>query len=675
MEQKKDIIENILQELEFQKPYVDVDEWREGSVRYHYIHGGFEGTEVRFSLYFPDEKDYLRRFFHFVAPVQGNEDASQQLKGIVDKIGFAIMNGAYFVESNMGGPEAKGETLYRSSAAVAEYSRLIAAKLYGQHRPYGYIYGGSGGGFKTMSCFENTNAWDGAVPYVIGSPMAIPSVFTVRAHALRVLRNKLPMIADAIEPGGSDDIYAGLNQEEKEALEEATKMGFPKRSWFLQESIGLGAFPIFVPMMEQVDPEYFTDFWMKPGYLGADPNGSAVRDRIQHKTVITETHLVNFKNREEKTGVDDAWQRLQAMDTSNVQPWMKLESVPEGDVYLTGAKIVILSGDAAGFKLPLDKLEGDKAFVGVGYEKENMIEILEKVKPGDEIMLDNSNFIAVQTYHRHQVPSSDYKVWDQFRNGDGEPLYPQRPFLIGPMITRGGSGSLQSGRFNGKMIVVATLLDHDAYPWQPDWYRSKVRENLGEKESEHFRIWYIDHAPHGDYEKTLDDLHLVGYLGALHQALLDLSDWVERGVAPVESSKYMVEDGQVSIPPKANERKGIQPTVELMANGEKSIVVAAGEPVHFTAEIEVISNDGQLTKVEWNFEGESEDYIEGEFTNMIYDGSVLSTKAEHTFSRPGTYFPVLRVQSNRHGDAKNIFTQIQNIGRVRVIVNSTSGKE
>jgi hypothetical protein len=289
-------------------------------------------------------------------------------------------------------------------------------------------------------------------------------------------------------------------------------MGFPKRSWFLQENVGLGALPIFVPTMEQIDPEYFEDFWMKPGFLGANLNGSAVRDRIQHKTVITEAHLISddFGKNEEKTGVDDAWKRLQAIDITKFQPWMRIENVPEGDVYLTCANIVILSGDAAGAKLPLDKLEGDKAFVGVGFQMENMLEILEKVKPGDEIMLDNSNFIALQTYHRHQVPSSDYAVWDQFRNKAGKPLYPQRSFLVGPSITRGGSGSLQSGSFIGKMIVVATLLDHDAYPWQPDWYRNKVKENLGEKESENFRLWYIDHAPHGNYEKTEDELHLVG---------------------------------------------------------------------------------------------------------------------------------------------------------------------
>ena len=37
-------------------------------------------------------------------------------------------------------------------------------------------------------------------------------------------------------------------------------------------------------------PPYFTDFWTKEGYLGSDPNGSAVRDRIHLTTTIETRH-------------------------------------------------------------------------------------------------------------------------------------------------------------------------------------------------------------------------------------------------------------------------------------------------------------------------------------------------------------------------------------------------
>jgi hypothetical protein len=305
--------------------------------------------------------------------------------------------------------------------------------------------------------------------------------------------------------------------------------------------------------------------------------------------------------------------------------------------------------------------------VAEGFGLQGLVEILEKVKPGDEIILDNSNFIALQTYHRHQVPSIDFKVWDQYRDEDGKPLYPQRPVLIGPMMAEGGAGSIQSGCFEGKMIVVASLLD-SAFPWQPDWYRTKIKEHLGNEEYKHFRLWYMDNAIHNDEAKTADDLHCISYLGALHQALLDLSAWVERGIEPADSTQYSVSDGQIIIPLKANERKGIQPVVTLKANGSQCVEVSVGDNVHFLAEVEVPHNTGKLTAAEWSFEGDINYPIKGNFTNINDDYTIATVEADYVFSKPGTYFPVVRVKSNREGDLNNIFTQVKNLCRVRVIV-------
>jgi len=83
---------------------------------------------------------------------------------------------------------AKDSTLaaYRVNAATARYSRTLAAKIYGPHRTYGYAFGGSGGAYRTIGGAENTaGVWDGFVPYVVGSPVAIPNVFTARLLALR----------------------------------------------------------------------------------------------------------------------------------------------------------------------------------------------------------------------------------------------------------------------------------------------------------------------------------------------------------------------------------------------------------------------------------------------------------------------------------------------------------
>src|SRR4029450_10738198 len=111
--------------------------------------------------------------------------------------------------------------------------------------------------------------------------------------ALRTLRGKFPAILDAIDPGGSGDMYAGLNKEQRAALLEVTRMGQPPRAWFLHQRLGTGpiAGSIF-DNMQKWDPTYFTDFWTKPGYLGKDHPELFVRDRIQkYKTALSKVAL------------------------------------------------------------------------------------------------------------------------------------------------------------------------------------------------------------------------------------------------------------------------------------------------------------------------------------------------------------------------------------------------
>ena len=245
-------------------------------VRHRYVHGGFTGTDTRFSVYLPPAEQYGGRFFQHVTPVPDSEHLAQGATGEEDKIGFAIASGAYFLETNGGGESgAPGSSVdptiaaYRANAAAAQHSRVLAAAMYGEHRPFGYLYGGSGGGYRTMGAAENTTGvWDGFVPYVIGSPMAIPNMFTVRMHAQRLLRDHFDRIVDAVEPGGSGDMYEGLDPDEREALIEVTRMGFSPRSWFGHRTMGMHAFPILYGAVGMADPSYFEDFWNEPGYLG-----------------------------------------------------------------------------------------------------------------------------------------------------------------------------------------------------------------------------------------------------------------------------------------------------------------------------------------------------------------------------------------------------------------------
>jgi hypothetical protein len=328
---------------------------------------------------------------------------------------------------------------------------------------------------------------------------------------------------------------------------------------------------------------------------------------------------------------------------------------------LDGAYLIVKGGAAAGKEFPIRRVAGDVIEIG-GADPQ----VVRGIKAGDEVQVDNSDFLAVQYYHRHQVPTPDFSVWDQFRGPDGRPLYRQRPQLLGPLMP--GTGAPQTGRFQGKMIVVESLMDQDAFPWQADWYRSKVEAALGPRLDENFRLWFTDHAVHNDRERQADGTHTVGYLGVLHQALRDLSAWVEKGVAPPASTNYKVVDGQVQVPSTAAERRGIQPVVTVTVNGGARAEVAVGQPVTFSAAIEVPQHTGRVVAAEWDFEGTGYSPVVEQRTDRDASGTRVTLKATHAFSKPGTYFPALRATSQRQGDAETPFARIQDLGRVRVVV-------
>ena len=376
-------------------------------VPHRYVHGGFRGTDARFAFYFPPADQYEGRF------IQGpthqltfNENLGNS------QISFVIASGGYAVQTNMGGTEAATATEdvlffgkdpavvgYRVNAAAAKYSRVVAAEMYGAHRPYGYLHGGSGGAYQTISSLENTTVWDGGIPFVLGNENSIPTAYTVRIHAQRIIgpSGKFPCILDAYDPGGSGDPASScaLTKEQAEALKEATRLGFPPRGWFGAALAGAGALPLIAGYVPYLDPKYTEDFWSQPGYLGNDdPYGSLAPARIIHTTTVTEK--LTGPNR------------------------LRLATFPTGD--LTAIDLRILSGAGV-----------DVGQVGLppGFVRAPAINAMQltvtlpaladaiynAVKVNDQVALDNSGYLALQTYHRHQIggPKEAYYTYDQFR--------------------------------------------------------------------------------------------------------------------------------------------------------------------------------------------------------------------------------------------------------------------
>ncbi len=654
-------------EAPYTKPFIDVDEWRDEPVRHRYVHGGFEDTDLLFSMYFPPEEKYEGRFFQPLAAVSGDENATPEAMFMASSMAFAIASGGYLVESNQGSRHMFGGSS-QANAAVARYSRSLAAGMYGDHRPWGYVYGGSGGAFKTLSCVETyKGVWDGSIPYVHGSPVAIPYVFTVQAHAMRILDSKFPQIVDAIDPGGSGNMYDGLTREEREALAEVTRMGFPPRAWFDYERIAFGYTGVFSSLIGFIvngDPSYFEDFWFKPGYLGADPTPSLREARVQQASSIRELIMpedardmdlpVTISARQTGSGV-----RFPAA--------LRLADLPDKE--LRGASINVKSGDAKGATLYVAGRRDDIVSVGFGADS---FRLLAGLQSGDKVEVNNSVYLAAQTYHRHQVQAPEFKVFDQFRGPSGTPIYPQRPRSLNESTQRMGDDAAQSGEFDGKMIVVQAMMDEAAYPWQADWYRARVKAAQQERFDDKYRLYYVDHAMHTtrDYNNR-DGMHpaaqtrIVSYQGVLQQALRHLADWVENDVAPPANSGYSVNDGQVMLKPGAKARKGLQPVVSLTANGGERAEISAGEEVTFEAAVETPPDAGAVVSADWDFEGTG-NYPESSAIDK--PAARLTFKKTWKFTEPGTYFPALKVSSDREGNGDATFARPGNLGRVRVVV-------
>jgi len=647
----------------FKDPFIDIDEWRDAPVRHRYVHGGFKGTELLCSFYFPPKEHYEGRFFQPLQAVSGNENMAPMAMYQASGVGFALESGGYLVESNQGSRNMFGGSA-EANAAAAEYSRTLAAEMYGKHRPYGYVYGGSGGAFKTLGCVENIpGVWDGSIPFVHGTPVSIPYFFTVQAHAMRILGPKFPQIVDALDPGGTGDMYAGLTEEEREALLEVTRFGFPPRAWFNFQKIAFGYTGVFTVLVDRIvdgDPTYFQDFWSQPGYLGFHPPESLTKARIQHHTKIA---ALMMPDEARAMGLPLTMPAAQTQSGVNFPAALKIADLPQGN--LQGASIILKSGGAQGHIFYIAGVIRDLVMIGFGA---GHFQAMAALRPGDEIEIDNSIYLATQTYHRHQIPAPEYYVWNQYKGQDGKPLYPQRPPLPGQEVQSGGA--TQSGRFHGKVIVMQALWDEAAYPWSADWYRTRVKAALGPQFEDRYRLYYVDNTMHTTQNAGPNDprpvatTRVISYQGVLQQALRDLAAWVEKGVAPPESTTYKVVDGQVIVPPSAAERKGVQPVVSVQANGGSRTDAKVGETVEFRAVAEAPPNAGVIVKAEWDFEGAGEYPIVSE----IKPQSSVAVRVKYAFSKPGTYFPALRVTLNRHGNANSPYAQVQNLGRVRVVV-------
>jgi hypothetical protein len=95
--------------------------------------------------------------------------------------------------------------------------------------------------------------------------------------------------------------------------------------------------------------------------------------------------------------------------------------------------------------------------------------------------------------------------------------------------------------------------------------------------------------------------------------------------------------------------------------------VKVGQAVDFSGAIEVPPGTGKVAVADWDFEGTGDYPVKGEIKNTDAAGAHATVSITYAFTKPGTYFPVLRAGSQRDPDGTP-HAQVMNLDRVRVVV-------
>ncbi len=466
------------------------------------MHGGFGGTDTRFSFYFPPPERYEGRFLHFLEGGPGGHETSATGRmSFIAGLPHAFECGAYFVESNQGHTGdllgAKGDAsiiTWRASAASARYSKEVAAEMYGAEPHHGYIFGGSGGGHRSIRCVEMVDdLWSGSVSFLVSPPMQ-GTLFSLMLNGARVLHDRLDDIADAVDVGGSGDPFAGLTVDQRDVLAQLYRAGFARGVGF-DPSIAVLAWTMFAGLFETSDPTYFDDFWTLPGYAGADHPERLADDLVEVEATVARVlpadEVMTFQPTRpgpDRFGVGEMARMFSMiLGTDGPPSSIVLDGIDDTSA-LGCATITMLDGTAAGRDVVVVGVLGELV-VGRGLEGES-VKVFEGVQPGDRVRISNRNYLAFCHHYLHHV-DLESPEWAQF-TVDGHAVYPQRPHL---KIIYGDSLSNDFG--DRKMIIVQSLLDQATWPHGGETYRRATEARLGAAADEHFRVWFTEHAQHG----------------------------------------------------------------------------------------------------------------------------------------------------------------------------------
>jgi len=631
---------------------------------------------------FPTRKFWRNRSFEQQHPTGGS---------VVDDQ-LAFTNGAFSVNW-MSASIPNAVASHRHEAAATKVAKAYANKLYlNTDKIYSYFWGCSGGGVVSQAAAENTTGvWDGVQVQCTGTSVDSQyHSFLWQAHyTMAIPQNKRDAIAAAAVPGGTGDIYAGLNEEEKSVLKEFLAAGYPL-------AIIGNHFKSLIPLIDPIDirladPTYEDDFWSRPGYAGSNPPNYLKAAKVDDWATITDITR-------DAAGVPTAIR----FDPATVPALGTI-----GDTYLEywvygddGERRLIDPTRAVGaptenkrrFSLmgKFDPPAGTLTLTGINRDRyggespiTNSPALLDALKVGGKIRINNRFILAMYFYPRHSIVDG-IRSHDQYRNADGSPRYPQRASIehLYHSNYRTMGGRVETGDIQTRVMLITGMADQLSWPIFNVGYAERVQKALGpDKAEDMFRFYLHDNGSHSTGG---------GEPGIFRQSILDFIAWVEEDIPPPPSTVYTVTNGQVVAAPNAADRHGLQPVMKLTVNGSTRTVVAVNEPVNLATKLEMPPDTGQIVQYGWTITA-AEDVVTvvekpqetgkaEQYSLAMDDADEAATLLEKpqplvnadrtiSFPAPGTYVVRLTVNGQRDGipDPADR-TLLQNFKDVQVIV-------
>ena len=297
------------------------------------------------------------------------------------------------------------------------YSRVLAAEMYGEHRPYGYVLRR-----QRRRASRRSAAW--RTPRRVGRRGAVhhrqpdgacrtcsrcrPTPCACSGTSSR--RSSTPSSRAA-----AATCTPGSTAEEREALAEVTRMGFPPRAWFDVERIARGLHRRVVgarptTWSSTTRPTSRTS-GPCPATSAPTRRSRCAQARVQHKTTVVEP-IIAERGRP-SSACRCRWRSPHRGDATDIPVALRLAEVPDGN--LRGA--MLDAHERRGGRPQLHVRRRRRGRHRHHRRRRGALRgVLGQSRPATRSLIDNSVYLAFQTYHRHQV-HPDFPVWDQFMRG------------------------------------------------------------------------------------------------------------------------------------------------------------------------------------------------------------------------------------------------------------------